>query len=346
MIDLTQHQDNFTGKSLAESKVKLTIDKTFNKLTFGYPITDIADELAAQYGVDVDWKVDAHAVQANQPLLKNVKNIIAVASGKGGVGKSTTTANLAIALAQAGAKVGVLDADIYGPSQPLMLGSYDSPDSKDQKTIEPIERHGIQFMSIGNLVDSQQALIWRGPMVSKALQQILRDTQWRDLDYLFVDLPPGTGDIQLTLSQKIPVAGAIVVTTPQDLSLIDARRAIAMFDKVKIPTLGIIENMSTHICSECGHEEAIFGVGGGEKIANEFEVPLLGQLPLDRQIRHDADTGIPITAQSPDNPISQDYRDIARKAAALLSLRAKDYSLKFPNIVVEKSSQETPNAEH
>lgn len=329
--------DPYSGMRLSDSKVKIKEENGKTHITFGYPIEDIKTELAEQIGPDVtcDWKVVPHTVQPNVDGLQNIKNIIAVASGKGGVGKSTTTANLAIALSQAGAKVGILDADIYGPSQPLMLGSYENPDSVDQKSIEPIEKHGVQFMSIGNLVDINSAMIWRGPMVSKALQQLLRDTRWKDLDYLFVDLPPGTGDIQLTLSQKIPVSGAIIVTTPQDLSLIDARRAIAMFEKVKVPTLGVIENMSTHICSQCGHEEAVFGNGGGEKIATEFDVPLLGQLPLTLEIRADADSGTPITAKDPDGNISQTYRTIARKAAALLSLRPKNYSLKLPRVVVE-----------
>lgn len=329
MSTLSEFIDPYTGQALADKQI------ADNQVTFAYPIDDIRDELSAKLDKPVSWKASPHQVQSGLDGLKNVKNIIAVGSGKGGVGKSTTTANLAISLAKCGAKVGILDADIYGPSQPLMLGSYENPDSADQKTIQPIERHGIQFMSIGNLVDEKTAMIWRGPMVSKALQQILRDTQWKDLDYLLVDLPPGTGDIQLTLSQKIPVAGAIVVTTPQDLSLIDARRAIAMFEKVKIPTLGIIENMSTHICSNCGHEEAIFGSGGGQSISEEYEVPLLGQLPLDLNIRKESDSGTPICAKEPDGNISHTYREIARKAAALLSLRPKNYSLNFPKIVVE-----------
>jgi ATP-binding protein involved in chromosome partitioning len=269
------------------------------------------------------------------PALEGVKNIIAVASGKGGVGKSTTSVNLALALAAEGATVGILDADIYGPSQPRMLGTTQRPESADGKSIEPIESFGIQSMSIGFLIDEEEPMIWRGPMVTQALQQMLGDTNWRELDYLVIDLPPGTGDIQLTLSQKVPVSGAVIVTTPQDISLLDARKAYKMFEKVKVPVLGVVENMSTHICSQCGHEEHIFGTGGGEKMASDYGLNMLGALPLNIRIREDADGGQPSVVMDPEGDIAMAYRKIARRVGAHLATQGKDYSSAFPNIVIK-----------
>ncbi|MDH5378184.1 MAG: iron-sulfur cluster carrier protein ApbC, partial [Gammaproteobacteria bacterium] len=287
--------------------------------------------------IDLSSKVAVHSVQQGIKPIKGIKNIIAVASGKGGVGKSTTSVNLALALAAEGATVGILDADIYGPSQPRMLGISDKPESKDGKTMEPLEAHGIQAMSIGFLIDEETPMIWRGPMVTQALEQMLQETNWRELDYLVIDLPPGTGDIQLTLSQRIPVSGAVIVTTPQDIALLDARKALKMFEKVNVPVFGIIENMSIHICSKCGHEEHIFGSGGGERMAQDYDVELLGALPLDLSIREQADSGTPTVVAQADSRISQIYREIARRLAAKLSQRGVDYSKKFPSIVIENS---------
>lgn len=287
--------------------------------------------------VNVGSRIVAHSVQRGVNLLPNVKNVIAVASGKGGVGKSTTAVNLALALAAEGAQVGLLDADIYGPSQPQMLGISGRPDSADGKSIEPMRAHGIQAMSIGFLVDTDTPMVWRGPMVTGALEQLLRDTRWQDLDYLIIDLPPGTGDIQLTLAQKIPVTGAIIVTTPQDIALLDARKGLKMFEKVGIPILGIVENMSTHICSNCGHEEPIFGTGGGALMASDYHVELLGSLPLDMQIRLQADGGQPTVIASPDSAAALTYKQIARKAASKIALASLDHSAKFPNIVIQNT---------
>ena len=285
--------------------------------------------------IEIGWKIASHAVQQGVDALKNVRNIVAVASGKGGVGKSTIAANLALALSAEGAKVGVLDADIYGPSQPRMLGAQGQPDSRDGKSLEPMTTYRIQSMSIGYLIEEDTPMIWRGPMVTQALEQLLRDTNWRDLDYLVVDLPPGTGDIQLTLAQRIPVSGAVIVTTPQDIALLDARKGLAMFEKVKVPVLGIIENMSTYVCSHCGHEDHIFGEGGGRRMAEEHGVTLLGDIPLDRAIREDSDSGQPTVIKDPDGPVAKRYREIARRVAAKLSLKAKDYSQAFPKIVIQ-----------
>jgi len=269
--------------------------------------------------------------------VPGVKNIIAVASGKGGVGKSTTAVNLALALAAEGAKVGILDADIYGPSQPQMLGITGRPETADGKSMEPMERYGIQAMSIGFLIDTDTPMVWRGPMVTGALEQLLRETNWRELDYLVVDLPPGTGDIQLTLSQKVPVTGAIIVTTPQDIALLDARKGLKMFEKVGVPIIGIVENMSTHICSKCGHEEHIFGAGGGEQMCKDYNVDLLGALPLDIRIREQADSGMPTVVAEPDGQIASIYRQIARRTAVKLSEMGLDHSSKFPNIVIQNT---------
>lgn len=296
-----------------------------------------ADSRIDQAIVDVSWQVLAHRVQQGLTPLPEVKNIIAVASGKGGVGKSTTAANLALALQAEGARVGVLDADIYGPSQPRMLGLSGKPDTRDGKAIIPKLGYGLQVMSIGFMVEEDTPMIWRGPMVTQALQQLLNETDWQGLDYLVIDLPPGTGDIQLTLCQRVPVSGAVIVTTPQDIALLDARKGLKMFEKVAVPVLGIVENMSTHICSNCGFEEPIFGSGGGERMAEQYGVPLLGRLPLDLRIRVEADAGHPTVAAAPDSPIAASYRQIARNTAARLSRQARNKSISFPNIVIQSS---------
>jgi ATP-binding protein involved in chromosome partitioning len=288
--------------------------------------------------VNITTKVTAHAVQRGVQLMPNVKNIIAVASGKGGVGKSTTAANLALALAAEGAKVGILDADIYGPSQPMMLGIDRRPESDDGQTMEPLENHGIQVMSIGFLVNQDEAMIWRGPMATQALEQLLRQTNWADLDYLIVDMPPGTGDIQLTLSQRVPMTGAVIVTTPQDIALIDARKAVTMFEKVGVPILGVIENMAVHVCSNCGHAEHIFGEGGGQRYAQEKGVDYLGALPLAMHIRQQADSGKPTVVADPDSEAAGIYRSVARQVAIKIASKAKDFSSKFPTISVSKNT--------
>jgi ATP-binding protein involved in chromosome partitioning len=287
--------------------------------------------------IQVASKIVPHAVQRGVKLVPGVKNIVAVASGKGGVGKSTTAVNLALALSAEGARVGVLDADIYGPSQPMMLGITGRPESRDGKSLEPMTGHGLQAISIGFLIDVDTPMVWRGPMVTQALEQLLKDTRWQDLDYLIVDMPPGTGDIQLTLAQKVPVTGAVIVTTPQDIALIDARKGLKMFEKVGIPILGIVENMSTHVCSACGHEEHIFGAGGAERMAKEYGVEVLGSLPLDMSIREQADSGKPTVVADPDGRIAEAYRAIARRVAVRIAERQKDMSLKFPNIVVQNT---------
>ena len=288
--------------------------------------------------IELSTKIVAHGVQQNLKPMPNVRNIIAIASGKGGVGKSTVSVNVALALAADGASVGLLDADIYGPSQPQMVGlSGEQPQSEDGKTMRPLEAHGLQVMSIGFLVDPDQPMVWRGPMVTSALQQLLNQTMWDDLDYLIVDMPPGTGDIQLTLAQQVPVSGAVIVTTPQTIATLDARKGLAMFRKVSVPVLGIIENMSTHVCSECGHEEPIFGSGGGEQMADDFSVALLGQLPLDARIREQTDSGTPTVLADPDSAAAAAYRLAAQRMAAAQAGQGRDYSSKFPNIVVEDS---------
>ncbi len=287
--------------------------------------------------VNVSSQIVAHSVQRGVKLLPNVKNIIAVASGKGGVGKSTTAVNLALALAAEGAKVGMLDADIYGPSQPMMLGITGRPESIEENTMEPMEGHGLQASSIGFLIDDDAPMVWRGPMVTSALEQLLRQTRWRDLDYLIVDMPPGTGDIQLTLAQKVPVTGAVIVTTPQDIALLDARKGLKMFEKVGVPIVGIIENMSTYVCPSCGHEEHVFGTGGGQKMCQEYGVDFLGDLPLNLSIREQADAGRPTVVADPDGAISAIYKTIARRVAIKVAALSKDMSSKFPNIVVQNT---------
>lgn len=304
-------------------------------LTLGFPAQglypDIRDGVAqwlAQRGERLDkfdlvTRVAAHAVQNNLLPSPRVRNVIAVGSGKGGVGKSTTAVNLALALQAEGARVGVLDADVYGPSIPAMLGISGRPDSPDNKSIEPMRAFGLEAMSMGLLVDADTPMIWRGPMATSALSQLFNDTLWGDLDYLVVDLPPGTGDIQLTLAQKIPVAGAVIVTTPQDIATLDARKALKMFEKVAVPVLGVVENMAVHTCSNCGHVEHLFGEGGGQRMAATYGVPLLGSLPLDIAIREQGDAGRPVVVADPTSPVALAYRKTARMLAATLAQRPK-----------------------
>ena len=351
---LKEINDRYLEKDLISSNVVKSVEikdaTVFVRIELGYPAGSYRDELAAEVktALEVDAAIDtaeivveqrisAHSVQKSLKRIEGIKNIIAVASGKGGVGKSTTSANLALALAADGATVGILDADIYGPSQPRMLGMSGNPESKDGKTLEPMENYGLKAMSIGFLVEDDTPMIWRGPMVTQALEQLLNDTNWGDLDYLIVDLPPGTGDTQLTLSQKIPVSGAVIVTTPQDIALLDARKGLKMFEKVEVPVLGVVENMSIHICSECGHAEHIFGEGGGKRMADEHDVDFLGALPLDMSIREQADSGNPSVVSDPEGKIAELYKDISRAMTSRLASQAKDYSTKFPNIVIQST---------
>lgn len=347
-VDPYLEQDLVTAKCVKQIRIeagRIEVDIELGFPALGYRETLIAvlrERLATLPGVSetvvkVDSKIIAHEVQKGLKPLPGVRNIIAVASGKGGVGKSTTAVNLALALSVEGARVGLLDADIYGPSQPRMLGVSQQPESPDGKSLMPVMSYNLQSMSIGYLIEEETPMIWRGPMVTQALEQLLRDTRWHDLDYLVIDLPPGTGDTQLTLSQKVPVSGAIIVTTPQDIALLDARRGLKMFEKVEVPVLGIVENMSIHICSQCGHEEPIFGAGGGQRMAAEQQVPFLGSLPLDIRIREETDNGRPTVVAEPTSRIAELYRDIARRAAARLSLQARNYSHKFPNIVIQNT---------
>ena len=341
--------DPHTGASLEESgeihAVGVDGDRVAVEIALGYPAdgwrkafadeirgTLEADAAIAQATVSVTTRIATHKVQGNLMTLPGVKNIIAVASGKGGVGKSTVAVNLALALAAEGANAGVLDADIYGPSQPLMLGIHGRPESPDGKTIIPMTNHGLQVMSIGFLVGEDTPMVWRGPMVTQALSQLLHSTRWQDIDYLIVDMPPGTGDIQLTLTQRVPVAGAVIVTTPQDIALLDAKKGLKAFEKVQVPVLGIIENMATHVCSNCGHEEHVFGEGGGARMAEQYGVPLLGSLPLDIRIREQADGGNPTVSAMPDSDLAMRYREIARNTAARLSLQAERDMTGVPNI--------------
>ncbi|MGN6527293.1 MAG: iron-sulfur cluster carrier protein ApbC [Burkholderiaceae bacterium] len=288
--------------------------------------------------VAVSSKVVAHQVQRGVALLPGVANVVAVSSGKGGVGKSTTAVNLALALAAEGARVGLLDADIYGPSLPLMMGIEGRPESADGKTMEPLGNHGVKVMSIGFLVDPEQAVVWRGPMATQALDQLLRQTNWGELDYLVVDMPPGTGDIQLTLSQRVPLTGAVIVTTPQDIALLDARKGLNMFEKVGVPILGIVENMAVHVCTNCGHVEHIFGAEGGKRMAAQYGVPYLGALPLTLAIREQTDSGTPTVVADPDGEIAALYKAVARQVAVVVAAKAKDFSAKFPTITVSKGT--------
>jgi ATP-binding protein involved in chromosome partitioning len=347
--------DPNTGKDFVSSKALKNLHEQDGDVSFdvelGYPAKSQIPALrralvAAAKGVtgvdnvsvNITSKVIAHAVQRGVQLMPNVKNIIAVASGKGGVGKSTTAANLALALAAEGARVGILDADIYGPSQPMMMGVEGRPESADGKTMEPLENYGVQVISIGFLVDRDEAMIWRGPMATQALEQLLRQTNWKDLDYLIVDMPPGTGDIQLTLSQRVPLTGAVIVTTPQDIALLDARKGIKMFEKVGVPILGIVENMAVYCCPNCGHTEHIFGVDGGKKMAAEYGMDYLGALPLNMSIRVQADSGQPTVVADPDGEIATLYKTVARQVAIKIATQAKDFSSKFPSIKISKET--------
>ena len=351
---LKEISDPNTGKDYVTGKearnIRIDGDNVSLDILLGYPAKtqvelirkQVVAKLKAIPGIgsvtaNVTIKIVSHAVQRGVKLIPGVKNIIAVASGKGGVGKSTTAVNLALALAAEGASVGMLDADIYGPSQPTMLGIHGRPESKDGKSLEPMEGHGIQAMSIGFLIDVETPMVWRGPMVTQALEQLINETKWRDVDYLVVDLPPGTGDIQLTLAQRVPVTGAVIVTTPQDIALMDARKGLKMFEKVNIPILGIVENMSLHICSKCGHEEHMFGEGGGARMSKDYGVELLGALPLDIQIREQADSGKPTVVADPDGRVAEIYRQIARRVAVKIAEKQQDHSAAFPKIVVQNT---------
>jgi ATP-binding protein involved in chromosome partitioning len=350
LIDPNTRRDFVSGKSL--KNIKISGNDVSLDILLGYPAKSVWDEIrtmveahlkaslpaVGKVSVNVSSKVVPHAVQRGVKLVDGVKNIIAVASGKGGVGKSTTAVNLALALAAEGARVGILDADIYGPSQPTMLGISGKPQSSDGQSIEPLTNYDIQSMSIGYMIEGDDApMIWRGPMVTQALDQLLRQTRWDNLDYLVVDLPPGTGDIQLTLSQKVPVTGAVIVTTPQDIALLDARKGLKMFEKVGIKIIGIVENMSTHICSQCGHEEHIFGAGGGQKMCGDYNTEFLGGLPLDMSIREQADSGKPTVVANPDGNIAKVYKQIARRIAVKVAEMAQDHSAVFPKIVVQNT---------
>ena len=347
-IDPNTHKDFVSGKTIRN--IKISDNDVSLEVVLGYPAQsqlDIIRQLVTEQlktitgigklDVTVTYKIVSHSVQRGVKLIPGVKNIIAVASGKGGVGKSTTAVNLALALVAEGASVGMLDADIYGPSQPTMLGVQGRPESRDGKSMEPMEAHGLQIMSIGFLIDPETPMVWRGPMVTQALEQLLNDTRWRELDYLVVDLPPGTGDIQLTLAQRVPVTGAVIVTTPQDIALIDARKGLKMFEKVGIPILGIVENMSIHICSKCGQEEHIFGEGGGQKMSGDYDVEFLGALPLDIRIRQEADAGAPTVVTAPDSRIAEIYKQIARRVAVKVAEQAQDHSSAFPKIVIQNT---------
>jgi ATP-binding protein involved in chromosome partitioning len=352
---LDGYVDPYLGESLAAAQAVRELHAAgpgfAARVALGFPVGGYETELTAALtgklaeagiraplSLELEADIRAHAVQRNLKPLGEVKNVVAVASGKGGVGKSTVAVNLALAWAAQGAKVGVLDADIYGPSQPLMLGlTGQRPTSPDGKHLRPLASHGVSAMSIGFLVDADQPMVWRGPMVTQALTQLLGETQWGALDYLVVDMPPGTGDIQLTLAQRVPVAGAVIVTTPQDIALADARKGLKMFEKVSVPVLGIVENMSVHICSNCGHSDHIFGAGGGERMAREYGVRLLGELPLDAHIREEADGGRPTVVAAPDSPRARAYLEMARRTAGALAVRARDRSSVFPRIVVEDS---------
>jgi len=352
---LEAYADPYLGETLGAAQavrdVRAAGSGFLAQVVLGFPTGGYERELAAALNgqlaaagitapltLELQPDIRAHAVQRNLKPLGDIRNVVAVASGKGGVGKSTVAVNLALAWAAQGARVGILDADIYGPSQPLMLGLLGQrPTSPDGKQLRPLESHGVRAMSIGFLVDAEQPMVWRGPMVTQALTQLLSETQWGELDYLVVDMPPGTGDIQLTLAQRVPVAGAVIVTTPQDIALADARKGLKMFEKVSVPVLGIVENMSVHVCSNCGHTEHIFGAGGGERMAQEYGVRLLGELPLDVHIREEADGGRPTVVAAPETPRARPYFEMARRTGAALALRARDRSALFPKIVVEET---------
>ncbi len=347
--------DPNTGKDFVSTKALKNLQIAGDEVSFdvelGYPAKSQFAELrrllvtaakgvggVGNVSVNITSKITAHAAQRGVALLPNVKNIVAVASGKGGVGKSTTAVNLALALAAEGAAVGLLDADIYGPSQPMMMGIDGRPDSEDGKTMEPMENYGVQVMSIGFLVAQDEAMIWRGPMATQALEQLLRQTNWKELDYLIVDMPPGTGDIQLTLSQRVPMTGAVIVTTPQDIALLDAKKGIKMFEKVGVPILGIVEYLAVLVCTNCGHVEHIFGADGGKMMAAEYGMDYLGALPLNMQIRVQADGGRPTVVADPDGEVAAIYKAVARKVAITIAAKAKDFSGKFPSIKISKNT--------
>ena len=356
LLDALKHiVDPHTGRDFVSTRqlknLRIDGDDVAFDIELGYPAKSLFAGLRRQFieaarkvagvanvSVNVSSRITAHAVQRGVQLLPGVKNIIAVASGKGGVGKSTTACNLALALAAEGATVGVLDADIYGPSQPMMLGISGRPESIDGQSMEPMQGHGLQVASIGFLVDADQAMIWRGPMATQALDQLLRQTNWKDVDYLIVDMPPGTGDIQLTLSQRVPITGAIIVTTPQDIALLDAKKGLSMFEKVGVPILGLVENMAVHVCTNCGHVEHIFGADGGKKMAAQYQLDYLGALPLDISIREQADSGRPTVVADPDGEIAGLYKAVARQVAVKIAEKAKDFSGKFPTIKVSKDT--------
>jgi ATP-binding protein involved in chromosome partitioning len=347
--------DPNTGKDFVSTRqiknLRIDGDEVNFDVELGYPAKSQIDGLpksliaaartvggVGNVSVNLSTRVIAHAVQRGVQLLPNVKNIVAVASGKGGVGKSTMAVNLALALAAEGASVGILDADIYGPSQPTMMGIDGKPESADGKSMEPLENYGVQVMSIGFLIEADSPMVWRGPMATQALDQLLRQTNWRDLDYLIVDMPPGTGDIQLSLSQRVPLTGAVIVTTPQDIALLDAKKGIKMFEKVGVPILGIVENMAVHVCSKCGHVEHIFGEDGGKRMASEYQMDYLGALPLDLSIRVQADAGRPTVVSDPGGEIASLYKSVARQVAVKIAQRAKDFSSKFPTITISKDT--------
>jgi len=352
VVDPNTGKDFVSGKTVRD--VRVVGGEVLLRIELGYPARTQIEALTAlistavgaipgvtRVELDLTSKIATHAVQRGLKPLQSIKNIIAVASGKGGVGKSTTAVNLALALSAEGARVGVLDADIYGPSLPMMLGidvaKTGRPQSTDGQTIEPMQAHGLQASSIGFMIDQDQPMVWRGPMATQALQQLLEQTHWADLDYLIVDMPPGTGDIQLSLSQKVPLTGAVIVTTPQDIALLDARKGLRMFEKVGVPILGIVENMAVHVCSNCGHAEHIFGADGGKRMAEQYGVEYLGALPLDINIREQTDAGNPTVVAAPDSAIAKTYGAIARKVAVRVGETAKDMSLKFPTIVVQNT---------
>jgi len=352
---LAQLVDPWTGKDYVAGRevrdIRIAGNDVALSIVLGYPARSVLDTVRQQVvetlrelpgigrvDVDVSMKIVAHEVQRGVKLIEGVRNVIAVASGKGGVGKSTVAVNLALALAAEGARTGILDADIYGPSQPTMLGlGNQKPESKDGKSIEPMRNHGVQAMSIGFLIDPEQPMVWRGPMATQALEQLLRDTRWDDLDYLIVDMPPGTGDIQLTLAQKVPVTGALIVTTPQNVALLDARKGLKMFQKVNVPILGVVENMGLHVCSNCGHEEHVFGEGGGGRMAQDYDIALLGTLPLDASVRAQGDSGTPAVVADPSGPTARIYRDIARRVAVRIAELHKDTTAVFPRIVIQNT---------
>jgi ATP-binding protein involved in chromosome partitioning len=352
-LALGRYVDPNLGLSLAEAgAVESVADGPSGpvaRIVLGYPVGGYVEALrqaldaeleaagiAARPAYEISSRIRAFVADPRQRPLPSVANVIAVASGKGGVGKSTVAANLALALAAQGARVGLLDADIYGPSLPRMMGIQDRRPTTDGKSLDPPRGHGLPVMSIGLLVDPDQPMAWRGPMVTQALSQMLADTHWGELDYLVVDMPPGTGDIQLTLTQRVPVSGAVIVTTPQEIALLDARKGLQLFRKVGVPVLGIVENMGLHVCPACGHASHVFGAGGGRELAERYETTLLGELPLDAAIRERADSGRPTVVSDPDSAVARTYHEIARRAAGALAASAIRGAVKLPEIRIEE----------